>query len=113
MPGMPSRGIGYVSAADPGTRLLLCAPTGGWMSGGRFWLSIPVPITRRTFSSRVIAAMTSSIGLLPSWGADEVVAGVSGAAGPAEVADPGVEHAAAMARAAAPSSGVEHGRRRA
>ena len=53
-----------VVPAAPGTRALVSPTTGPCVSGGRPGRRMPVPMTRLTFSSRVIAATTSLRGAL-------------------------------------------------
>jgi hypothetical protein len=68
MDGIPRRETGQVLPAAPGTPLTVSPTTGASLSGGMLLVGVvvPVPITKLTFSSFVIAAITSSTGACPS-----------------------------------------------
>ena len=67
---MPSREIGTVVPAAPGTPLMVSPTAGALPAGPRLMpgMFMPAPTTRLTFSSFVMAAITSFVGLVPSCG---------------------------------------------
>ena len=68
--GNAQAGNGTVVPAAPGTPLMVSPTAGAFRSSPRSMPGsvMPAPTTRLTFSSVVMAASTSFVGLLPNWG---------------------------------------------